>query len=49
LPGLSVNPEQATIRDGTLRVKVRTVMPPGPGIDIAADQPAALLALRRRS
>jgi len=31
--------ERATIEDGTLHVTVRTVLPPGPGIDIAADAP----------
>lgn len=35
--GIRLHLERATIRDGVLRVTVRTVLPPGPGIDIALD------------
>ena len=37
--GIDIHLEKATIQDGTLRAVVRTVLPAGPGIDIAADQP----------
>jgi hypothetical protein len=37
--GIGIHLEKASIREGTLRVEVRTVLPAGPGIDIAAEQP----------
>ena len=37
--GVTIYVEQATISDGTLHLSVRTVIPPGKGIDIGPDQP----------
>lgn len=37
--GTAIYLEKATIEEGALRATVRTVLPPGPGIDIAADRP----------
>ncbi len=36
--GIEIHLEKLTILEDTLRATVRTVLPPGPGIDIAADQ-----------
>jgi hypothetical protein len=38
-PGIDLLLERATIRDGTLHATVRTVLGPGPGMDIDANEP----------